>query len=208
MRAAVTHNARMPSLPCSVGLLCEQELCAARPGQRDAIIDHAIRARQVELIQLRETHRALHWHPLRTAKTALLSGLVIGGVAFLIAQAAMLGRWYTHLASTSVKIPLPMIGDRAISLGSYMSATSSLAWATHIPVYGAQESVLLAVAVVVLFLVEKLVLFIFRRQDARVMRERATEVEQEIAELEAWKVSSVDQSRGSAVGSTSHSSVA
>jgi len=176
------------SVQYPIGLLSEHDNVARFPERREEIINYAVRARRVELVQLRETHRLLSWHPLRTAKIALISGLLIGVLAFLIAQIGALGRWYAALTATHITVSIPLMGNRVIPLGSYFTATSSLAWAAHIPVYGLQESVALALGVAALFLLEKLLLFVFRRRDAEEMRRREVELEQEIAELMTWHI--------------------
>lgn len=170
-----------------VSLLEVQDLVSRFPDRRREIVVHARSVRERELVMLRESRHLISWHPLHTAKTIIVAGIIAFAFSFLLSQVALIGRIYSDTKRAGLSIPLPLIGSQNISLQNVVPTSTALETISRVPAYGVRESIYIAIGVMVSVLLERIVTSVFHWKKIKLLREAEKQLLQEIHLLKEWE---------------------
>jgi hypothetical protein len=169
-----------------IGLIFEEDFIKRYPTRRQEILTYAIKQREERKVLLQESHQLLTWHPVHAAKVILVTGALAFVLAFLVSQIVSIGHWYASAKSWIVPVSLPVIGTKDVDLGTYVPTSTSLAVAGRVPSFGLRESIIFAIAVMVLMVLEKVAMSLVHWKKARLLQGALRELDDEIRTLHDW----------------------
>lgn len=172
---------------CPVGLLNEKDLMDRMPERREEIIGHGIRRREELRLAFRAARTRIGWHPAHTAKVIAISGVVTFILAWLLSYISAFGHWYAAAKDWSVRVPLPLLGEKTIDIGAVVPTSTPLGFAARLPAFGLTESAYAAAGVVGLIIFERLLLAVVNVSSIRKLKGAERELDEEIRMLEEWK---------------------
>lgn len=172
-----------------VGLIAVSRLIAETPERRDDILAYEIRRRERELLITRETRHALSWHPFHTTKVVFAVGGGVFVIVWLMSQLRAVAEWYTRARAATLTIPLPLIGDRTIDLGSHVPTSTAFDLMGRLPQWGLLESFWIAVGLMLVIVLERIIFAAFQWKHVQALASAETELAEEIATLRAWQKS-------------------
>jgi|GEM_PF-2947606 len=179
----------MPTIPKSdapIGLLPEFDLLKRYPERKRELIEYAIRDRERRITMTSETRHLLSWHPIHTVKIIFVSGFATFILVWLITQIAQIGQWYSQLKALGFTLPLPIIGERVIDLGSHIPTSTMLVTASKLPLLTAKTSIYSALAVMVILILERVISTLLQWKKIKSLKKAEEELHTEIKILNSW----------------------
>ena len=174
---------------CPVGLVQECEMVHRLPERRAEIIEHAIRTREREKLYVKEIRNLITWHPVHSTKVMLVSGVVTFILVWLVSGIAALGQWYAHLKAAQITIPIPIVGDETLHLGSHVPTSTIIAVAGNLPAFDLKQTGYIALGVMGAILLEKIAMSVLNWRESQKLTSFSAELQQELAALQDWSSS-------------------
>lgn len=171
---------------CPIGVLNDFDLLSRHPERSREIIQHGIEVRERRLTVTRETRRLMSWHPIHTVKIIFVSGLATFLGVWLVSQIAQLGHWYADLKGLGMTIPLPLVGEKTLEIGSHIPTSTTLASASRLPLVTAKGSLYSALIVMAILMLERVVATLVQWKKIQSLKQAEQELEQEIQVIKSW----------------------
>ena len=171
---------------CPIGVLNDFDLLTRHPERQAEIIQHGIDVRERRLTTTSETRRLMSWHPIHTVKIIFVSGLATFFFVWIVSQISLLGHWYSDLKNLGIAIPLPIIGEKTLEIGSHIPTSTTLASAAKLPLVSARGSIYSALLVMVILILERVVATLVQWKKIQSLKQAEVQLEAEIKTLQSW----------------------
>lgn len=166
-----------------IGCLTVDLLIKQYPQQKEEIVKQAILERQRHIAVYHELSGLISFHSVRTIKIVGLTGIISFGFLFLFMQVSQIADWYERLKAWRITVPLPLVDDRVIDLGSKIPTSTTLDLATQLPSYNVSDSINIAFALSLLVMIAQIIYAFFRWKDAHMMKQAITTLKEEMTYL-------------------------
>lgn len=169
------------------GLVIVADLVARIPERANDVIASELARRERERTMTRETRSLLSWHPINTTRVVLLFGLHGFVLAWALGWLAALGHAYAQLKTASIAIPLPLLQDLAVNLGTFVPTSTALSVASRLPPIDFRDAIGVGIAIALIVAVERGIIAAFQWKKARLLRTAEDELQAEIEILKSWQ---------------------
>ena len=171
------------------GLLLVEDILDRLPKERAAILAYEIRRRERELLYIGSARQVLSYHLFSAAKVTFGIGIAVFAVVWTLGQLSQIAQWMLALQQWSYDIPIPFQESLRLELGKHLPIPTStwLGGLSQLPVMDIRQASWVAFAAMVFVVLEQGLVGFFAWQRSMKLKSAVEELEEEIAELQAWK---------------------
>lgn len=168
------------------GLLAVRDLIERHPKDRERILQYEVAHRERERQLYLGTRKLMRFHLWASAKTLVTLGLSVFALIWTVGQVAQIAQWFQQVRGLTFKIPVPLRQDIVWRISDYLPTSTVFEVASKIPVFDWRDAGYIALAVMVLVLVEKLIVTILTWKHSQGLQGGITTAEEEIRFLKEW----------------------
>jgi len=168
------------------GLMAVHDLIEKHPTDRERLLSHELVRRERERLLFRGTRKLLHLHLWTSAKSILVLGVTVFVLVWTVGQVAQIAQWFQQVQNTTITIPVPLRNDFQWHLRDYLPTSTVLDVASKIPAFDWRDAAYIALALMILLLVEKIIIAFFSWKHASALKGGEVEAEEEIQILKEW----------------------